>query len=175
MPGTPAGEQLLALACGVGDAEVELGLLVAVERLHGLGQRVGYDRLAELAEAHESGHLGDRHDSGDDRNVDSRLARRRERVPVDLVVEEELRDQEPRAVVHLGLQEGDVGLEARCLRMDLGKTSSADPEVEVARDQRGELRRTGQSALGRHELLLTARRVAAQREDVLDPAFAEPL
>ena len=103
------------------------------------------------------------------------LARRGDEVPVGLVVEEELGDQEGRAGVDLRLEKRDVGLEARRLGMDLGEAGAPDREVEVARDQRRELRRRRQPALGRLELGLTPRRVAAQGEDVLDPPVAEPL
>src|SRR3954453_3959415 len=50
-PGRALAQKLGALLGGVGDAELELGLLVAIERLHRRSERCWDRRLAELAEA----------------------------------------------------------------------------------------------------------------------------
>ncbi len=55
------------------------------------------------------------------------------------------------------------------LRMHLREARSADREAEVLGDQRDQLGRVAETAGGRRPLALTARRIAAQREDVLDP------
>ena len=68
----PAGQQLLALARGVGDPESRLGLGVAAERLH-RGRELPRDRrVAEVADARYLGVARDRDHPGDDRDVDPR-------------------------------------------------------------------------------------------------------
>ena len=114
-----------------GDAEVELGALVAAEGFHRRGQLLRDRRLAELAEAHDLGVAGDRHHPGDDRHVDPGRAGRGDEVEVVAVVEEELGDQKAGAGVDLGLQVGEVGLEAGGSGMDLGEAGAADREVPV--------------------------------------------
>ena len=101
--------------------------------------------------------------------------RRLDEVEVDPVVEEELGDQEAGAGVDLGLQVAEVGLEVGRLGVDLGEAGAAEREVPAAGDELGELGGAAEPALGLDEVLLPARRVAAQREDVLDPGLGDPV
>ncbi len=173
---SPGGEELLALARRVGDPEGALGLLVAPQRLELLVEELGDLRVADAAEPVQPGARDDRQDPGDDGDVDAGLAHLGEPVEVDLVVEEELADQELGAGLDLLAQIGDVGLGGGGLGVDLGVAGGADPEparrLEAA-DEGRELGRAGEAAGRRGEVLLAARRVAAQGEDVLDARVGE--
>ncbi len=117
---------------------------------------------------------GHGHDPRDDRHLDPGRPRRGDEVEVGAVVEEELGDQEGGAVVHLGLQVGDVGLEARGLRMHLGEAGAADGDLGMGLgDQSGQVGGAAEPVLGLDEVRLAARRVAAQGEHVLDPGLAD--
>ena len=166
-----AEQQLGALLRGVGDAELELGPLVArggAERL--LQQR--RDRgVAELADPLRLGEAGDRDDPGEDRHLDPLRARRRDEVEVDPVVEEELGDQEGGPGLDLRLQVGEVGLEVGRLGVDLGEAGAADREVPAGGDEGGQLGGAAQPALGLDEVRLAraAGRRAARRRSRSPP------
>lgn len=85
------------------------------------------------------------------------------------VVEEELRHEEARPGVLLGLEAPQVGVEALAgdVALGVGGGADAEPGVDEGGDQ---LRRAGEVA-GRR----AGDRVAAQREDVLDPRPSELL
>ena len=100
---------------------------------------------------------------------------RLDEIEVDPVVEEELGDQERGSGVDLGLQVAEVGLEVGRLRVDLGEAGASDREVPAAGDELGEVGGASQPALGLDEVVLTARWVPAQREDVLDPRVGDPV
>ena len=132
-PGRAAGEQLLALPRGVGDAELASASSSPPSASIAGSSSARDRRVAEVADPRHLGEAGDRDHPGDDRHVDPALARRGDEVEVDAVVEEELGDQEAGAGVDLGLQVGEVGLEVGGLGVDLGEAGAADREVVAAR------------------------------------------
>ena len=77
-----------------------------------------------------------------------------------------------RAGVDLLLRVAQVGLGVDGVDVDLGEAGGADREVVVVADQLDQLARVAQAALGGGPLVLALRRVAAQREHVLDAAVA---
>ena len=95
-------------------------------------------------------------------------------VVVELVVEEQLRDQEPRARVDLLAGVAQVASARLGGEVDLGEARGADGEVVVGADQLDQLAGVAQAAVGRGPLagVHAGGRVAAQREHVLDPGVA---
>ncbi len=59
--------------------------------------------------------------------------------------------------------------------MDLGEAGAADREVPAGGDEGGQLGGAAEPALGLDEVPLPPRRVAAQREHVLDPGRLDPV
>ena len=175
-PGRALGQQVGALQRRVGDAEVGHRARVVDAHVE-LGDQVGRDhRAAHLRDAPDLAVVGDRHDPRHDRHVDADLARPRHEVVVEGVVEEQLRDQEARARVDLLLEVAQVRLGRLGVDVDLGEARRADRELGVlVADQLDQLARVAQPALGRGPLRLALRRVAAQREHVLDPGVAHPV
>ena len=90
-----------------------------------------------------------------------------------LVVEEQLRHEEIRACVDLLFEVGQIG--AHALRFDvfLRIARGADAKIVVALEHRDQLGRVGEAAGRRDECGFTLRRVAAQREDVLNAGAGE--
>ncbi len=114
--------------------------------------------------------MRDRHDARDDRHLDPGGARAAEEVEVARVVEEQLRDQEVDAGVHLLDEVLEVGLGAarrgcgsRESRRRRSRTGSS-PAISSTSS-----REYSRPALGLPPRLLAGRRVAAQREHVVDP------
>ena len=167
MPGRALGEQVGALERGVGDAEVGHRSGWSARRPSSRTQ-VARDRgAAHAREALDLLVVGDRHDPRDDRDVDADVARAGDELPVDRVVEEQLRDQEARAGVDLLLAVAQVALRRLGVDVHLGEAGGADREVVLVADQLDQLAAVLEAALGRRPLGLAGRRVAAQREDVL--------
>src|ERR1044071_601214 len=133
------GQQIGALERRVGDAEVgdRVRLIGAQAELghQPVGDR-GADRAREALDLLE---VGDRHDPRDDRDVDPDVARPGDEVPVQRVVEEQLRDQEARAGVDLLLAVAQVALRRLRVDVDLGEAGGADREVVVGTDQLDQL------------------------------------
>ena len=62
------------------------------------------------------------------------------------------------------------------LGVDLREAGPADRDLRLGvRDQAGELGGAPEAALGLDEVGLSPRRIAAQREDVLDPGVGDPV
>ena len=171
--GGAAREQVGALERRVRDAELDHRVGVLAPQLELLEQRAGDRGAAHLREALDLLDVRDRDDPGDDRDLDPDGARLLDPVEVEPVVEEQLRDQEARARRELLAQEPEVVGEVDRLGVHLGKAGGADAQVVVLADQRGQLGRVVQAAGMRAPLGLAPRRVAAQREHVVDAGVAD--
>src|SRR5436189_3800605 len=171
----PARQKLVALPGRVRNAQQRLGLGVPAERVHRPRELLGNGRIAAVAEANDLVEARDRNHARDDRDTDSGLAGGADEVEVETVVEEELRDEKARAGVDLRLQVGEVGLQIGRLGMDFRKAGAADREVVALGDEARELGGAGEPALRGTEGGLAPRRIAPEREHVLDPRLVEPI
>ena len=135
--------------------------------------------LAPLSAGHalDPGDGANRHQPGDDRDVDAGGARALDEVEIDAIVEEKLGDDEVEAGVDLGLEVPDVLIEVAALHVPLGVAGAAQAErvAEALADvvhQVGGVREAARHAL---EARLAGRRIAAQHHDVLDAGVDQPL
>ena len=174
MPGAPAASSSAALQRRVGDAEVEhrLGVLARARAAPRAGRRGSPSRTSSAIRSTcptwvigmMPGMIGT--------SIAGR-ARARDEVEVEGVVEEHLRDQEVHARVDL-LGRGSAGRPRRSRR------GCASPGSTPRRSRTGsrlpiscdELARVLQAALGLRPVLLAVRRIAAQREHVVDAGRA---
>ena len=117
-PRSAPREQLRALERRVGDAEFEHRLGVVGPEFERFQQRRRDRRAAHRGHRLDLRDVRDRHDPRDDRDFDSGETGRVDEPHVVLVVEEQLRDQEPRAAVDLRLQELQVAERVAGLRVE---------------------------------------------------------
>ena len=115
----------------------------------------------------------DRHDPGDDRDVDAGVARARDELEVDRVVEEQLRDEELRAGVDLLLEVAQVDL--RVGGVDVASRGST--AAPIAKPYSARMSATSSVECSRPPSVCVQRswpfgRVAAQGEDVLHAGVA---
>src|ERR671915_786271 len=167
-PGRAPRQEIGALEGRIGDPElgnrfrvvgapVQLALELARDR-----------RAAHLGEALDLAVVRDRHDPRHDRHAYAGSAGVLDEVEVEIVVEEQLRDQEARPGVLLGARVAQVAVAVGRVGVDLGEASGAYAEVEALLDQADQLDRVVEPARVRAPLGLAARRVAAQGQHVLD-------
>src|SRR4051794_6208466 len=171
--GRAVGQQVGALHRRVGDAELGDGLLVFLARVELAEHVFGHRRAAQPGDRLDLAVVGDGHDPRDDRDLDPDRPRPVDEVVEQLVVEEQLGDEEVDAGVDLRLEVAQVVLGGGGVDVRLGEARRGDREVVVGAQQRDELVGVLQPALGGHPLGLPARRVAAQREDVVDAGLAD--
>ena len=167
--GRAVGQQVGALHRRVGDAE--LGhRLVARPALMQVGEHVVGDRRAAHArDARELVVGRDRHDAGDDRDLDADRAGALDEVEVERVVEEELGDEEADAGVDLLLEVAQVVLGRGGVDVGLREARRADGEAGslplMSSTSSREYSRPPSVFVHSCRAL---RRVAAQREHVLE-------
>ena len=123
----------------------------------------------ELQRAVDLIRIGDRHDTGDDRNGDARLADFIQEIVQKVVIKEHLRGQELAARIDLFLEETNVLLLIAALRVFLRVAGTADTEIRTAflelADQIDGVM-VGPGLLMRKVHI--GRNVTAQRHDVFD-------
>src|SRR5262245_52523453 len=153
-------EQRGALSGRVVDADVHHDLRVVAHAGEPLAQVLRDARAAHRREALELVDVRDRHDPRDDGDRDARFAGSGYELEVAARVEEELRDQEARAGVDLGLQVLQAAVEVAALDVTFRVAGAADGEAAVAADEGGELAREAEAAGGRDEAVRPLRRIA---------------
>ena len=120
---------------------------------------------AGLGEAAQLAEVGDRHDAGNDRRLDTERARIVDEAEIRVGVVEVLGDRAVRAGLDLGLEIAQVGQRIACLRVGFRVGRDLDLEVPAVfgADQRHQLAGVAQVAAADH----ARGRVAAQRDDAV--------
>lgn len=168
-------EKLSTLRCGVGDADTTHGGLVVPDFFQFRSQLRGNGGATHGGKTFNLGQVGDRHDSGDDRNIDARVPGPIDEREIACVVEEELGDQEFQSRANLLAQVLKVLVPIGAFDMALRVTGSSQTEVEAAiADETHQLRSIAESAFGSLKVGLVPRRIAAQCQDVLDAVAVQP-
>ena len=170
--GCAARQQRLALPRGEVDAELRHGFVIVPEPVEIRDEGGGQRRAAERGEALHLLRAQDGEDAGGYRHGHAeRAGQVLDHPEVVGVVEEELREDEFGAVVDLVAQPPPVDLpRLRAVGMALGKAGAADRELlGPGLQDVDELVGVVEPAGRVHEVRLPRGRVAAQRQDVLDP------
>ncbi len=172
-PGHSRPEQLLALPRGVFDPEFSGGRIVVAQRVKPRRHGRGDARAAHRGEPLDLSGTQDRNNARHDGHAHAELVCY---VVAEFkevgVVEEQLREDEVRAGIHLLLQMLPIGVLALFARdMALGKTRHADREITLLANEAHQLAGELKSA-GSDLELAPAGRVAPQRQEISDPQRA---
>ena len=168
--GRSLAQERFALPGRVLDTELHDGFIVAVTLLELLDQRPRQRRAAQRDEPFELRGAENRQNARDDGDRHAVPGQEVPALQVVAIVEEQLRDHEVRAVIDLHLQPVPVlMLAVRAGDMSFREAGHADRERTGLANQSHQLVGVLEPAVRFHEPAAAVRRIAAQRQDVLDP------